>query len=294
MMKILVKVGNLMDRSRTMPRLCFALTAVLTVMGVVLRTVCMLTSFDADVGYFTEGILSTLSTVLYFLAVISLSVCAALIPGDTLPTRLHTRLRLPVALLWGLSLAVFTVISLVVCFPARTGNLMVAPTILGLLSSTYFLVSGKRSGRYPDWLCLIGFLPVLWCISAVAETYMDPFTVMNSPVKVGLQLGFIGLMFILISELRFRLSKPLPRVAVALMGIGVFLALNGSIPVLAGIGSHALSNVLHLLYAVVLLCGGLYGLYTLLWYTCFPAPTDATEDEPDSDAPDAPDHSTAK
>ena len=40
---------------------------------------------------------------------------------------------------------------------------------------------------------------------------------------------------------------------------------------LLGTGAMILSNKLHLFYAIVLLCGGLYGLYTLFQYTWFPA-----------------------
>lgn len=273
-----------MDRSRTMPRLSFVLTAVLTLAGAVLRTVCMLTDFDTKVGYFNEGFLPTLSNVLYFAMVISAIVCAFLIPKGTLPTALHTRLRFPAAFLWGLSLAAFTVVSLILCFPFRTNEVMLVPTLLGLLASTYFFVSGKKGGRYPDWLSLMGFVPVLWCVAAVGETYTDQFTAMNSPIKVALQMGFIGLMLILISELRFRLGKPLPRTAVALTGMGCFFALNGALPVLAGTGAGVLDNILHMLYAVVLLCGGLYGLFTLFQYTCLPTPpADGETAEPDGD-----------
>ena len=265
-----------MDRNRIFPRLCFVLTAVLTLLGATLRTVCMLTAFDGSVGYFNKGFLPILSTVLYFAGVLTPILCAAFIPKSTLPTTLHTHLRLPAALLWGLSLAAFTVLSLVLCYPDRTNPLLTLPTLLGICASLYFFLSGTRNGRYPDWLSLVGFLPVLWCVTAVAETYTDQFTAMNSPVKVGLQLGFIGLMLILTAELRFRLGKPLPRAAAAMMGIGACLALNGALPVLAGIGSHVLDNPLHLLYAIVLLCGSLYGLFVLFQYTCHPTPETPT------------------
>jgi hypothetical protein len=231
----------------------------------------MLTQFDAEVGYFKSGIPATLSSIFYFLAVALVIITATRVSKHSLATTLDTRLRLPAAFLWGAALAVFTVGVFLLCYADRKNNLLTAPMILGILSSLYFFISGDRSGRYPDWLSLLGFLPVLWCVAAVGETYVDQFTAMNSPIKVGLQLGFLGLALILISELRFRLGKPLPRVAVTFMGIGSYLALCGSVPVLLGTGAMILSNKLHLFYAIVLLCGGLYGLYTLFQYTWFPA-----------------------
>jgi hypothetical protein len=260
-----------MDKLRTMPRLCFLSTAAVTLIGTALRSVCMLTQFDAEVGYFKNGIPATLSSIFYFLAVALVIITATRVSKHSLATTLDTRLRLPAAFLWGAALAVFTVGTFLLCYADRKNNLLTAPMILGILSSLYFFISGDRSGRYPDWLSLLGFLPVLWCVAAVGETYVDQFTAMNSPIKVGLQLGFLGLALILISELRFRLGKPLPRVAVTFMGIGSYLALCGSVPVLLGTGAMILSNKLHLFYAIVLLCGGLYGLYTLFQYTWFPA-----------------------
>jgi hypothetical protein len=260
-----------MDKLRTMPRLCFLSTAAVTLIGTALRSVCMLTQLDAEVGYFKSGIPATLSSIFYFLAVALVIITATRVSKHSLATTLDTRLRLPAAFLWGAALAVFTVGVFLLCYADRKNNLLTAPMILGILSSLYFFISGDRSGRYPDWLSLLGFLPVLWCVAAVGETYVDQFTAMNSPIKVGLQLGFLGLALILISELRFRLGKPLPRVAVTFMGIGSYLALCGSVPVLLGTGAMILSNKLHLFYAIVLLCGGLYGLYTLFQYTWFPA-----------------------
>ena len=260
-----------MDKLRTMPRLCFLSTAAVTLIGTALRSVCMLTQFDAEVGYFKSGIPATLSSVFYFLAVALVIITATRVSKHSLATTLDTRLRLPAAFLWGAALAVFTVGVFLLCYADRKNNLLTAPMILGILSPLYFFISGDRSGRYPDWLSLLGFLPVLWCVAAVGETYVDQFTAMNSPIKVGLQLGFLGLALILISELRFRLGKPLPRVAMTFMGIGGYLALCGSVPVLLGTGAMILSNKLHLFYAIVLLCGGLYGLYTLFQYTWFPA-----------------------
>ena len=287
-----------MDQNRFMPRLCFALTAALALLGAVLRAVCMLTAFDESVGYFNKGLLPTLSAVLYFAGALLPILCAAFIPKNTLPNTLHTRLRLPAAFLWGLSLIVFAVFGTMYLLDVKALGITpitavrYLPVLLALPASLYFFLSGNRqTDRYPDWLSLVGFLPVLWCVLSVAETYTDQFTAMNSPIKIGLQLGFVGLTLILTSELRFRLGKPLPRAAVALMGIGATLALNGSIPVLVGTGARVLDNDLHMLYAVVLLCGGLYGLYVLLQYTCLPAP--ACESAETTQFPAAPESPTA-
>ena len=259
-----------MDDSRTMPRLCFIITLALAVIGTALRSVCMFCCFDADPGYFSPGILPTLSDILYFVAVAVAITCAALTPKHRLTTELHTPYRAPFSILLGVSLAAFTIASLLIWFPARKSDIMIAPAILGLLASTYYFLSCNRNGRYPDWLSLVGYLPVLWSLSAVAETYFDLYTVMNSPVKVSLQMGFLGFALIGLAELRFRVGRATPRYSLALVSIGSFTCLMGAIPVLIATGAQILKNLPHLLYAVVLLFVGLYGFYILFHITFSP------------------------
>ena len=271
------KAGFSMDRSRMTPRLYWLISAAVALVGIALRSVCMLTAFDASVGYYNEGILSALTRAFYFPAVMMAVGCAVLIPKGKLSTELNDGARSPVAYLFGLSLAAFTLGVLLVCYKDRTNDFLTYPMILGILASLYFLVSGKKTGRYTDTLSLLGFLPVIWCVVALWETYTDQFTAVNSPVKLGLQLGFLGLSLILISELRFRLGKPLPRLAIAFMSIGMFCSLSGSIPVLLGTAMGVLDNTLHVFYASVLLCGGLYGTIALFRFLC---PTKQEAPEP--------------
>lgn len=284
-----------MDRTRLAPRLCLLAALLLTTLGMIVRSVCMLTLFDASVGYFDGSPLVFLSNALYFLAVIASVACAAMIPKGILPTKLNTRLRGPAAYLLGLSLAAFAVAVYLVCYEDRTNTFTAIPMVMGIPASLFFFLTGNKTGRYSDGLCALGFLPVVWCVTAAWETYTDQFTAMNSPIKISLQMGFLGLALILISELRFRLGKPLPRVAAALMSVGVFFALNGGVPVLLGTGSRVLDNELHLFYAIILLCGGLYGVYTLTQFLLSankspdpdPNPTPDTTPDIPADTPNA-------
>ncbi len=269
-----------MEKRRNLPRLCLLLTAALTLLGIALRSVCMLSFFDADIGYFTEGLLPVLSNALYFAAVLIPTVCMTLTPKDTLPTELRTPGRAPTALLLGLSLAVFTIISLLICFPARKSNTMIASSLLGLLASTYYFLSARRDGRYPDWLSILGFLPAIWNIAAVADTYFDQYTTMNSPIKIALQMGFIGFMMIPLAELRFRVGKVMPRYSVAFLSVGSYACLVGSIPLLIAVCAGVVDHLRHTMYATVLLCAGLYGFYLLIRYTVSPAPSESPAETP--------------
>ena len=257
-----------MDRSRITPRLYWLVSAAVALVGILLRSVCVIAAFDTTIGYFDEGILSALTQAFYFPAVTIAVGCAILISKDGLPTELNDGSRRPMAYLFGLSLAVFTLGVLLTCYEKRTSDFLIFPVVLGIPASLYFFVSAEKKGHYTDKLSLLGFLPVIWCVVAAWETYTDLFTAINSPIKLGLQLGLLGLALILISELRFRLRKPLPRLAIAFMSIGVFCSLSGSIPVLLGTAIGVLNNTLHAFYASVLLCGGLYGAIALFRFLC--------------------------
>ena len=283
-----------MARTPTLTKLCFWITAILTLAGVTLRSLSMLLCFDAELGYLDKGILPALSDAIYPIAVVAAAAIACMIPKGTLPKKLHTPARLPLSILMGIGFVAFSALGLILCLPTAKSKLLLAPLLVALLASLYFFLSAKKDGAFPDWLSLLGFLPILWGVTAIAQTYTDMYTPMNSPVKITLQLGFVGLMLILIAELRFRLSKPAPRMALALWSMGSFLCLNGSVPVIVAACARVPLNLIHILYAVVLLFGGAYGGYILWQFAHTPVSLPAaenplpypTEPTPTSDDPD--------
>lgn len=284
-----------MEQYRNLPRLCFLLTAALSLLGVVLRSVCMLYCFDADIGYFADGILPTLSHILYFVAILAPIVCSIRTPKGQLSTEFRIANRSILATVLGIFMAGFAVALLVNILSegltvAEAGRFTPWLCLLGLAASTYYFSSARRDGRYPDWLSFLGYLPILWGVTAVADTYFDGFTAMNSPVKISIQLGILGFMLMVLAELRFRVGKPMPRYSVAFLSIGSFTCLVGSIPLLAAVCAGVISHVRHTLYAMVLLSAGVYGLYLLYRYTAAPASLSADTPEPPSAEP----HNTAE
>ena len=275
-----------MEQRRQIPRLFSWIFLAFTLLSVILRTVCMLFFFDADVGYLATGPLPTVSNACYFVAVAAAIVCAALTPKGLLPTELNTPNRPFAAVLVGSLLALFTVAALFFpgLFPDAPGKAALAANVLGLLASIYFFCSAPRNGRYPDWLSLLGFLPVIWCIAAVANTYFDAYVTMNSPVKIALHLGLLGFMLIMLAELRFRVGKALPRYAVAFFAMGSYACLMGSIPLLAATLQKTVIMPRYALYALVLLGAGFYGFYLLIRYATAPVETpDGEAASPETD-----------
>ncbi len=284
-----------MDQSRSLPRLCFLLTATLSAVGVALRFICMLCCFEADVGYFTPGALPIMSNALYAVAAFIAILCAARIPKNSLPTELHVPYRAPVAILLGTFLLIFATASLLDRAPSREKDIIFAAALLAISAAAYFFISAARTdSRYPDWLSLLGFLPVAWSIAGVGDTYFDRYVTMNSPVKAAVQFGLLGFMLILLAELRFRVGSVLPRYSLAFWSVGSYACLVGSIPLLYCYARDYLGGTLRLiapgqyaLYAAVLLCAGIYGLYTLFRYTRTVSTAPASKDHTPGSAEDA-------
>ena len=269
-----------MDTHRATPRLCLYATLVLTLLGVILRTACYFFFYDTDPGYFSDGILPTISNVLYFAAIAILTVCVFLTPRSAYSRNLSCPLRPLPTLGLACVLMVFFAAALLFSMAAadttigsgfRGHKLLTAAGITALLSALFYALSHNREGCYPDWLAFLGYAPVLWSIVSIGDIYFDPYVTMNSPTKLSLQLGLLGFMFISLCELRFRVGRFLPRYATAFWAIGSYASLVGSIPVLVATGAGILCDLSHLLYAAVLLFAGVYGLYLLFCYTVQPS-----------------------
>ena len=274
-------------------RLYFLLTAGISLVGLALRVICMLTRYDAAVGYFDKGFLSTASYVLYFVAVIAAIFGAIFLPKDRVDPTLRTPHRAPFAYAVGLALAVFAILygaSALLSSPARLEIMDLALIVSALAAIVYFPLTAQQHGTYRDSLVFAGFLPLLWCMAAIAITYADPYVTMNSPIKVSLQMGLLGFMLILVAELGCRLGKPVSRKAIAMTAIGTYTSLLASLPLL--VAASVSPALLYTLCAGVLLAASVYGGYMLFCYTYAPAKeacTAETSDAPTSDAPtDAP------
>ncbi len=273
---------------RRAPRLYMIITLCVCLLGTVLRAVCMLTQFDASIGYFDQGFLSITSCVLYFAAPVSAVVGAFFLPKSRIAPMPRTPYRAPLAYTLGTVFAAFSVFSFIDfrdVFFTRIGISQTALTLSALFAAAYFFVTALQHGTYRDTYVLLGFLPLLWCMSAISVTYSDPYVAMNSPIKVSLQMGLIGCMFILIAELGGRLGRPVSRKAQALTAIGTYFALTASLPLLAA--AHVSPSRVYTLCAGVLLVVGLYGGYMLYCYTCHPI-TPKTVSDTASDTSDIP------
>ena len=267
-----------MKRISVTPRVYLGCAAGLSLLGAILRTVCILTCFDSEVGYFDKGLLSLASRALYFVAVACFAVGAIALPKRSVASGLTSLSHTVAAYLLAFVLMGFAIGVAILWAESKEETILLGMAAASVLAAVYFCVTASRAERTSDGLALLGFTPVLWSILAVGETYVDPYTTINSPLKLALQMGFLGFMLMTVAELRFRLGKPSPRRSIALFAVAAFTCLTGSVSTLVGFAAGVKMDSLYPLYAAVLLAVGVYALLS------FPrtAPTEPEAETPDT------------
>ena len=258
----------------------------LTISGIALRTIALRVSFDAEIGYFQDGPLATLCYIITALAVLMPLVMSIIIPKGTLTSTWPDLQNNAVAILPMIALLVCGILPKVLPTLATTQSVLADIIVVtSLLASGYFLLTLiPRIRQYaPSVLNVVGFGVIFWGLSALSETYFDLFTTMNSPIKVMLQFSFLSVALMITAELRFRLSKALPRLAVAIHGVAMHLCLTAGFSTLVATLLYKDSiPTKHTLYATTLLALGVYAAFRLFTYLIaqlHPVPVQTTPDE---------------
>jgi len=104
----------------------------------------------------------------------------------------------------------------------------------------------------------------------IADTYFDLYTVMNGPVKTILQFGFLSVSLMIIAELRFKMNKAAPRLAIFIHSITMYFGLTAGISTLLPVALGIEITLSHVLYAAMLLLVGIYAAIRLFAYDPLP------------------------
>ena len=193
--------------------LVYLLIALCTVLACTLRTLALLCSFDAAVGYFVEGSALPIAASLGIL--IATLLCAAIpflinigaVPQEkeALPTP-HFLTAAAAAILSGI-----TALYLLICADnVPTSPLLVLLTALCWLGSAAYFLSRVLHAKLRT-AAILGFFPILAAALSLSLTYFDRYTQMNAPHKTSMHLCMLAVMFAVLYELRALLSRAMPR-----------------------------------------------------------------------------------
>lgn len=196
------------DKNKTV--LMYAAAAIaLTVLGIVLRTVCMFFFYDAELGYYTADLLPA---VFYFVCILSVALFATSfafvkrdgVKYDGVTAGAATALTSVVCVV---SFAIFFIVS-VMSFSIYSGNVIfdLICKLSALLGVVYFAMNlVPNVNRGAQTLC--GFGIIVWNIYVLAVSYFDITVTLNSSIKIMLHLALVSAMFFFVCEFRCFVSE---------------------------------------------------------------------------------------
>jgi len=259
----------------------------MTVVLSIIRSACMLTSYDTSVRYFERGFLPTLHTALYFIGAIG--CLATLLFLRSRPIFCYRELSKV-----GTAISLITATTFMICgillamYGTRNSmKLEIYAGLLAMISALFFFFSAlsyhrawkKAAAVACPWLCIPTMATL---ILLLASTYFDMTTTINGPfTPLFLFSALCGCIFFL-CEMRGAIGRPAHRLHFVAALTTALLAVSSSIGnltfcffVSSGAERAASDPLRHL----ILLSVGLYAVVRLFHFSSeFPVKND--EDTP--------------
>ncbi len=207
--------------------LFLGITAGLSLLLAVLRSVALCTAMDGAIGYFRTG--AALPVILYIME--GICAVAAFSPlfflpretraGDASLSSLFSLAGSGVAALAFLAVPIFLIKERAAL--GASGALLIFTVLFFFVAAGYFGLqwASPKKRVVPLFFCGCGL--ILAAVLAFILLYFDRFTPMNAPHKRALHLGLLALMLAALFALRKLVGKDLPRAAfsVSLLSFGV-------------------------------------------------------------------------
>lgn len=234
----------------------------LTLIALVLRTLALLLTLDAEIGYFaSDAALPKITRTLECDALLLCFISLALFAGQKLPEH-HSALHLSNRVAAGIAAASFCATAIYL-FTHLTS--LPAPTVLVLAAAVFaiigafFFIQLLRGQEQSAALC--GYGVIFAAVLMLSITYFDRYTQMNTPHKVSLHLAMLSIMLCMLFEIRILIGRGKPRGLTVASAICAFctVVFGGSnlIAFLSGVYTDSLylmGDLMALGFAVYLIC----------------------------------------
>jgi hypothetical protein len=266
---ISAKIGVLMNTST---KVCInnhrvlifsAIAFSLSLIGAILRLVCLLFFYD-KIGYYQTGaVLPVVSAVFYAASIVFFAIVARFLVK---PSAVAAHLSKPARIAAILPLAAIVVHLFSICGTVFGGEATwyeVFLLVFGVISAVFF--ASLVFCRQPSSLsALSGIGCIFWLALAAMRSYLDFFVPMNSPDKLFFQLGAVGATLLVFSEIRAIYNMPQPRAYVFCFFTGVFTVASASIPNIIANANDVFANYTLLFEDIVMLSILVYATVRLL------------------------------
>ncbi len=179
----------------------------LTLLLTILRTICLLTSYEQNVGYFRDSLIVTLTQVLYAVSALWCLSPLLFIPKNSVEgISSHHPICLSAAFVTGLT---FFVSGIVILF-SNSLLMLFTGTVMSL--SAFFFLSELSSTRKiaaaRGWL---GFFVPAALLLILFGIYFNMSVALNSPFKIALQLSLLSGLAFMLCEIRDQIGISMPR-----------------------------------------------------------------------------------
>ena len=245
----------------------YALSAIIaTVIAVVLKTVCLFYFYDADIGYHSQGIVTSLFEVFCLLSTLffasSIFCVKRYTPApDGKGNNLLVKIGSAVAML--AFAAYFGAVVFSTDLVTSTTAFDLLSKITALMGIVYFAIGVFAPDTNKNIRALLGFGVIIWCIYVLGITYFDIYIQLNSPDKVMLHLALISIMVFIVCELRcyvFEIKKGFYIFSVS--AATLFCALTSIPSFIYGYFIGEMNQ--YYIYNIVIVAVGMYSLMRLI------------------------------
>ena len=200
-----IQESNESAKKRKTLKIYAVAAAIATVVAVVLRTVILFCFYDIEIGYHSEGFVTSFFEIFCVLSVLFFVSSIFAVKRDT-PTAdgngrgLFVKLGSAAAFLSFAAYFSMSVFSTTLVASSAAFDLL--SKITALMGIVYFAIGVFAPNTNKNIRGLLGFGVIIWCIYALAITYFDIYVQLNSPDKILLHLALISIMIFIVSELR--------------------------------------------------------------------------------------------
>lgn len=221
--------------------------AVLTAIGVILRTVGLFVYYDRDVGYFkSDALVPQMFAVVCVVAFVIFAVSgrfASRVKIMPAFTGMASRAGSAFAAVVMLAHAVYLV---PYCLSYVEGSVIIPALFLifSALSAIYFALGCTKKYAATENRSIPGFCVIFYATAGLAKSYFDFTTTMNSPDKLLLQIAYMSVMLSVLFETRFLLGIGRSGRYTVFSFVAFFFCTVSSVPALIAFFSRDFSGFL--------------------------------------------------
>lgn len=248
---------------------------ILAVLLSALRTVCLLTAYNSDVGYLDSTPLVLVTRGLYIIGALW---CFAIpfLPQKaerlssigSVPHIIFSNIAGSLSLFSGICIFINSLTSADRAVPGNT----ILPLFIGIfaaLASIFFFSENPRLPKLRAAHASCGFLVLAFLFCLLFHIYFDMYVAINSPLKIALQLSILSALLFVLHEIRTAIGRPFSRIGTLSRFLCVLFCLPTAISHLILSSTEKLSylakDIISPFFSLSLLAIGIFAVSQLIF-----------------------------